>query len=115
LYTTARLFAKQLGAKKPAMNDSYVPRGMAPGYGRSYGRGRRWWKLPPTAGETMTVMMLVCFASFVALGVLSFVAIAVADAEGPPRFSLRSLLFTFTLAAVVSGVIAAFVRAIATT
>jgi hypothetical protein len=62
----------------------------------------------------MTVMMLVCFASFVALGVLSFVAIAIADAEGPPRFSLRSLLLALTLAAIAIGLITAFVRALVT-
>lgn len=62
----------------------------------------------------MTVMMLVCFTSFVALGVLSFVAIAVADAEGPPRFSLRSLLLVLSLASIAAGLITAFVRTIVT-
>ena len=75
-----------------------------------YGRDRLWWKLQPTAGATMTAMMFVCFASFVALGVFRFLAIAVADAEGPPRIRLRSLLLALNLAAIAIGLITAFVR-----
>jgi hypothetical protein len=57
----------------------------------------------------MAVMMLVTFACFVAL--LSFVAILFADREGPPRFSLRSLLLALTMAAIVMGLIAASITA----
>jgi hypothetical protein len=103
----SRFLRNSLARKNPprAAIERSTPRGLSTAARSS----RKMLKIGAANGRAMTLMMLVVFACFVALAVLSFVAILVADAEGPPRFSLRSLLLALTVAAVAIGLIAALI------
>ena len=45
----------------------------------------------------MVLALVVCLASFVALLIVSAIAINVADSDTPPRFSLRTLLIAVAI------------------